>query len=231
MFSRECLEGLSYRVRPSNGRWRLTDRDLASLSKDIRCRRYRERSHKRPKTSSWVHLGSPLLYASGTGMSRGCRRIRTRLMAFVRSSRASKTWGKSQRECRRLRVLPPAKRRHSPLTCVPLLRSRVGRAKTSAPCPDLRRTPPLLRYVGSTLASPPTSPTRANLQSAPKSFTEIGPATESGRPIGGERRDSNPRSPGPQPGALDHLATLTTLPYYIRFTEIQQSRQDPSGIL
>ena len=26
----------------------------------------------------------------------------------------------------------------------------------------------------------------------------------------GERRDSNPRSPGPQPGALTNLATLTT---------------------
>ena len=26
----------------------------------------------------------------------------------------------------------------------------------------------------------------------------------------GERRDSNPRSPGPQPGALTDLATLTT---------------------
>ena len=26
----------------------------------------------------------------------------------------------------------------------------------------------------------------------------------------GERRDSNPRSPGPQPGALTYLATLTT---------------------
>ena len=28
--------------------------------------------------------------------------------------------------------------------------------------------------------------------------------------IWGEWRDLNPRSPGPQPGALDHWATLTT---------------------
>ena len=28
----------------------------------------------------------------------------------------------------------------------------------------------------------------------------------------GERRDLNPRSPGPQPGALTNLATLTIIP-------------------
>ena len=28
--------------------------------------------------------------------------------------------------------------------------------------------------------------------------------------VWGERRDSNPRSPGPQPGALNRSATLTT---------------------
>ena len=31
MFSREFLEGLSYRARSSNGRWRLTNRDLTSV--------------------------------------------------------------------------------------------------------------------------------------------------------------------------------------------------------
>lgn len=35
-----------------------------------------------------------------------------------------------------------------------------------------------------------------------------------GAPCWGERWDSNPRSPGPQPGALNHSATLTTCGHY-----------------
>jgi hypothetical protein len=51
----------------------------------------------------------------------------------------------------------------------------------------------------------------------PLSYGRLGPKIYIKRK--GERRDSNPRSPGPQPGALNHSATPTTTDSFLPFKQ------------